>query len=137
MQREDNYRGVTLSYLYDRITSTFYGSLAGSLVTTTIQAASHDGLIKAFRDAVDKRLTATTTTSCPPVRYGAETSSQASAMAERQLEVSRDNSSRGADRVGRQAGINEAGSPSRAPVPRERSLEVPDDDPFRGRKYLR
>jgi hypothetical protein len=51
----EQYRGVTLRFRYDRITETYLGILEGLSLSTNLQAATYDGLVEAFRQAVDTR----------------------------------------------------------------------------------
>lgn len=55
MNLEESYRGVTLRSRYDRITETFLGSLEGLSISTNIQAATYEGLVEAFHQAVEAR----------------------------------------------------------------------------------
>ena len=55
MNLVEQYRGVTLRFRYDRITETYLGILEGLSLSTNLQAATYDGLVEAFRQAVDTR----------------------------------------------------------------------------------
>ena len=56
MRLEDSYQGVTLNFRYDRGTDTFIGFMEGLPVAASVQATTYEGLVEAFREAVDMHL---------------------------------------------------------------------------------